>query len=155
MPEKKSDDKDVLALCSKMNISTRPSSVVRLGKDEREGPRPIKVSFPTPFDARIFLSKAEELRNDENESVKRIRCRPCRSTEEQVRYLKQKEENRKLNENAKANGVHERESFSLRNNGQIWKYVKHDDGKWKRQTDWKQAPSSNEATATGRDESVN
>ncbi|ELT87783.1 hypothetical protein CAPTEDRAFT_212358 [Capitella teleta] len=58
-----------------MDIPTRPSAVVRMGKDGKKAPRPVKVSFPTPIDARIFLSKAEELKNDANESITRIRCR--------------------------------------------------------------------------------
>ncbi|ELT89710.1 hypothetical protein CAPTEDRAFT_193703 [Capitella teleta] len=101
-----------------MDIPTRPSAVVRMGKDGKKAPRPVK--------------------------------RPCRGSEEQVRYLKQKEETWKLNDNAKKNGVHESESFSLRNNGEIWKYIKHNDGKWKRVAEWKRRPTPQEGQDQGQ-----
>ncbi|ELU11806.1 hypothetical protein CAPTEDRAFT_185702 [Capitella teleta] len=116
-----------------MDISTRPSTVVRMGKDGKRAPR-----------------QTEELKNDANESIKRIRCRPGRSSEEQVRYLKQKEETRKLNDNAKENGVHESKSFTLRNNDEIWKYIKHNDGKWKRVAEWKRRRTPQEGQDQGQ-----
>ena len=145
MPEKKSDSKDLQALCSKLKISVRPSAVVRLGNDAKKGPRPMKVTFSTPFDARIFLTKAVELKNDEDDCIKKIRCRPCRSRDEQTRYLKLKAETRKLNEKARADGVHETESFSLRTSGQIWKYARSADGSWKRVTEWESTLSPDNA----------
>lgn len=147
MPEKKNDSRDIQTLCSKLKISVQPSAVVRLGNDEKKAPRPVKVTFSTPFDARIFLTKADELKNDEDDCIKKIRCRPCRSRDEQTRYLKLKAETKKLNDKARADGVHETESFSLRTNGQIWKFARMEDGSWKRVTEWKSVLLPNNTVA--------
>jgi hypothetical protein len=74
--------------------------------------------------------------------VKKIRCRPCRNRDEQARYRQQHETVRKLNSTAKDNGVHDKESYSLRNNGQIWKFTERDNGKWQHMADWELPPSS-------------
>jgi hypothetical protein len=90
MPEKKSDTTDVQDLCSRIDVSVRPTAVVRLGKDETKAPRPVKVTFQMPFDARIFLAKANELKKVNDDSIKKIHCRHCSSREEQARFQKQR-----------------------------------------------------------------
>jgi hypothetical protein len=59
LPEKKHDAEDVQALCAELNFPHRPSAVSRLGKEPGERPRPLKVTFPTPFDARLFLTRTD------------------------------------------------------------------------------------------------
>ena len=88
------------------------------------------------------MAKAEELKQADDENLKKIRCRPCRNRDEQARYQRQHETVQSLNDTAKKNGVHNNESYSLRNNGQIWKFTKRENGKWQRVADWKFSPSS-------------
>ena len=38
--------------------------------------------------------------------------------------------------NLEAQNNDENHSFSVRDNGEIWKFVKYSDGKWKRDRDW-------------------
>ena len=147
MPEKKRDAKDVESLCENISFSVKPTAVTRMGKEPKnDRPRPVKVTFPTPFDARAFLAKVGETKKEEdcNETVTTIRCRPCRSQEEQNRHAKLRAQVRKLNQHATDLGLEE-ESYSLRQNGEIWKFTKTETGRWKRVTEWTYQPPSQEA----------
>ena len=138
MPENNRDHKDLDDLCTRMQFPARPTSITRLGKDTTNLPRPIKVTFPTPFEARAFLAKAEAVKREGDADLKKIRCRPCRNSDEQTRYLKLKDEVAKLNETAVA-----KQSYSLRNNGEVWKFAEDAERKWKRVRDWTYTPSAN------------
>jgi hypothetical protein len=85
--EENGQDKQMVNnLCDKLDLNEKPVAVQRVGRPKTAEPptnRLLNATFANRFDARIFLSKADELKNDEDDSIKRIRCRPCRSTEEQ------------------------------------------------------------------------
>jgi hypothetical protein len=151
LPENKADLADVNVLCQKTDVSVKPSSFTRIGKRQTQSPsqsnrpRPLKMSFPTPFDARTFMAKLEAYKKDarENDPFLKVRCRPCRSPEEQARHAVYSKEARKLNEAAKANGI-ETESYSLRKNGDIWKFAKTSDH-WKRVPEWVFKPTASDS----------
>jgi hypothetical protein len=124
MPENKQDQRDIENLCTKMQFSARPTSIIRLGKDSSKPPRPMKVTFPTPFDARAFLAKADAVKKEGDDELKKLHCRPCHTSEEQTRFLKLKTNVTKLNEESVAT-----ESYSLRNNGEVWKYAQDEAGR--------------------------
>ena len=52
----------------------------------------------------------------------------------------------KLNESAKSNGLDE--SYSIRHNGEVWKFTKTADG-WKRALNWTFIPSTPATTPSG------
>lgn len=144
VPENKRDTEEVEALCTKLNITTRPSGVKRLGKSSsNNGPRPLKATFQSQFDARIFLAKVEEANKNASDSEPKIRCRPCRTHQEQAKYASLSKKVRKLNDDARTNRANE--SFSIRRNGDVWKFVKRESGKWIRDTDWTFSPPAVEA----------
>jgi hypothetical protein len=116
MLENKQDQKDVENVCERMQFPARPTSILRLGKETAKLPRPLKITFPSPFDARAFLAKVDAVKKEGDEELKRLNCRPCRTSEEQTRFLKLKADVTKLNDESSAT-----ESFSLRNNGNVWK----------------------------------
>ncbi|ELT95795.1 hypothetical protein CAPTEDRAFT_210712 [Capitella teleta] len=133
LPEKKNDNKDLSALCSKICISVRPTAVTRLGKkDAAKLARPMKVTFSSPFDARTFMAWVGECKKTDDDNVKGIRCRPCRSPEDQARHVALSVQVHKLNETARA--TENETSYSLRSNGEVWKFTKNANGKWKRAT---------------------
>ena len=148
--EQKRDLADMDNLCEKAQIVVKPSSITRLGKPKADHSRPLKASFPTPFDARTFMAKVEAYKKtagDDN-SLTKVKCRPCRTREEQSRYAALRNQVFKLNEMAKSGGA---ESFSLRNNGEVWKFIKKDEN-WIRDAKWaftpSISPSENEASAS-------
>ena len=143
LPENKRDIDDVNDLCHKTQVAVKPSSITRIGKPGKDRPRPLKASFPTPFDARAFMAKLEAYKRDADigDTLKKVRCRPCRTQDEQVRFSALAKEVHQLNEAVKSRGNAPTESYSLRHNGDIWKFVKRDDG-WKREQDWVFVPSS-------------
>jgi hypothetical protein len=142
MPENKKDDDDIKALCDKAGIVIRPTTITRLGKPSAERTRPVKLTLPTPFDARAFLAKMEETRRNATEdAIKSLRCRPCRSHNDQIRHQSLSAKVHKLNQDAKASG-NDTESYSLRSSGEIWKYAKCESGRWKRVIGWSVDPSS-------------
>jgi len=135
LPENKRDSKDVEALCRRLKVSTRPSSTARMGQATSERPRLLKATFPSEFDARLFLAKVEANNNDNNNADNApIRCRPCRTRNEQSRYLAVRDKVRRLNNNALENSLNE--SFSIRHNGDVWRFAK-ENGNWKRDPSWK------------------
>ena len=62
LPENKRDTDDVNDLCHK--VAVKPSPSTRIGKPEKDRPRPLKASFPTPFDARTFMAKLKAYKRD-------------------------------------------------------------------------------------------
>ena len=137
LPENKRDTKDIEEMCHRLQIKTRPSALTRMGESSTANkPRPLKVTFPTQFDARLFLAKVDE--NNHNRENPAVRCRLCRSRHEQARYAALRPQVKILNDTARENGIYE--SFSIRQNGDVWRFTKQD-GKWKRDVNWKLAPS--------------
>ena len=158
LPEKKRDSEHVSEICTKLNVSSRPTYVSRLGKTPGDRPRPTKVTFASPFDARLFLAKFDEASKSDGVEVgailKDTRCRPCRSSEEQSRHKVLISQMKQLNKDSKEAGRTD-ESFSLRNSGEIWKFTKTDNNKWRRDADWVFSLSADEVkTITSGDEAA-
>jgi hypothetical protein len=152
LPDNKRDIDDMNDLCQKARVAVKPSSVTRIGKPGGNRLRPMKASFPTPFDARAFMAKLEAYKKElkdarTGDTLTKVRCRPCRTREEQARYSAVAKEVHQLNTAAKARGNEPTESYSLRHNGEVWKFVKQDDG-WKRITDWVFVPRTPENDST-------
>lgn len=143
-PEKKKDTEELDALCSKICIPARPTAIMRMGRKETaKSPRPMKLTFGSPFDARAFMARVSECKKNGDAEVKDIRCRPCRSPDEQKRYVVLSAQVHKLNQEALATSE-ETASYSLRNNGEVWKFTQDESSKWKRVTDWTFTPSSSQ-----------
>lgn len=134
LPEKNTDESDVSELCEHV----KPEGLIRLGKVNKDRPRPLKATFPTSFDARAFMSKIEQMRESDPEGFK-IYCRPGRTREQQVLSTKIYQ----MNSKAKSG-----ESYSVRKNGDVWKFRKGDEGKWVRVADWQFSPISKETGST-------
>lgn len=122
-------------ICNTMSVTAKPTGVERLGKKTEGKKRLIKATFPTPFDARTFKSRFDELRKDGDANLPNIRVRPGKTKAEREVFSKNSAIAHKLNADAKREGLSV--SFSLRDNGAIWKFEKHDDGKWRKVKDWK------------------
>lgn len=139
VPENEHDMEDINALCQKATVAVKPSAIMRIGRPKVGRSRPLKASFPTPFDARAFMTKidAYKAEAEADDAIRKIRCRPCRTSEEQKHYTACAKQVSAMNEAAKAAGV---ESFSIRQNGEVWKFRKEGDS-WKRVADWKFTPS--------------
>ena len=147
LPENKRDHEDIDSLCQKASVTVKPSAIERIGRPKNDRTRPLKASFPTPFDARTFMTRINLCKaNAETEDpIRKIRCRPCRTQEEQKRYSAHAKEVREMNEAAKDAGD---ESYSIRQNGEVWKYKNGVDG-WKRVVDWVFTPSTLENSENG------
>ena len=127
------------SLCDKVKHKSMPKAVARIGRKEKpEHSRLMKVTFDSNFDARTFMSCYEAAKSDEtsDKELSEIRIRPCRTKSEQTKYKAKLIKLREMNKTAKDDG--DQVSFSLRDNGNIWRYVKHNSGKWKRDTEWKE-----------------
>lgn len=149
-PENKKDTDELDALCSKIHIPARPTAIMRMGKKETaKRPRPMKLTFGSQFDARAFMARVSECKKNGDAEVKDIRCRPCRSPEEQKRHVVLSAQVRKLNEEACAMSE-ETVSYSLRHNGEVWKFTKDESSKWKRVTDWKFTPAGSQESGNER-----
>jgi hypothetical protein len=72
IPENKRDVKDIEELCAAVQITVRPTAVSRLGNDTTKRPRPVKLTFPTPFDARTFLAKADAARKEGKDATRKL-----------------------------------------------------------------------------------
>jgi hypothetical protein len=129
---KEGDDQHFLDdLCSKMNVASTTYDQMRIGRKSSERNRLLKLTFSSNFDARKFIAKFDQLKSEKQE-LPNIRMRLGKTKQERDAYAKSKVAAKKLNdESTDANC-----SFSLRDNGSIWKFVKGGDGKWKRDQDW-------------------
>ena len=92
----------------------------------------MKVTFATPFDARVFKARYEEARN--KGSVPDFRMRFGRNKQEQREYKAHSDLAHKLNKEAKESNCDV--SYSLRDNGVIWQFKKNEQGKWTRVPEW-------------------
>jgi hypothetical protein len=138
--ESGNDDDVVLSLCKKIEPASKPQSVLRMGKKEDGKTRPLRVTFESNFEARSFLSKYSNAKN--NKDGPAVKVRPCRTKEEEAVYKEKLKQLRELNNKAKANG--NTTSFSLRHNGAIWRFKKDPTtSKWNRDPEWtEEAPST-------------
>lgn len=122
----------ITQLCDKIQIVKKPVDAKRLGRKKDDRNRVIKVTFPSPFDARTF--EARYFQEKDRDDVSNIRIRPCRSKEEQKIYAERRSKVFQLNKGAREANLNE--SHSLRPSGDIWKFFKNENGKWVRDRDW-------------------
>jgi hypothetical protein len=81
------------------------------------------------------------------ENVPAVKVRSCRTKEEEILYKEKLKRLRELNGKAKADG--NSVSFSLRDNGSIWRFKKDAvTSKWSRDVEWSEENSP--SAATGR-----
>lgn len=133
--EEGNDLRFMSSLCEKINNKSMPKNVSRMGTKLADRVRPMVVTFDSNFDARTFMSRFGDSKSDEDVSTPPIKIRPYRSSEDQTMYKKKLEKARELNRTAKEKSPDT--SFSLRNNGCIWKYIKDPAcNKWRRDTEW-------------------
>ena len=133
----KQDFDDVKTLCADIGFPSNPIATQRLGKSQENRERLLKVSFGNAFDARAFQAKFNEAKKDDNPRARGVRCRPGRTKAEQDQYSKLNKTVHNLNVDSS-----DGESYSLRPNGQIWKFAKSDEGHWKRVPGWSYKPPS-------------
>ncbi|ELU10196.1 hypothetical protein CAPTEDRAFT_201698 [Capitella teleta] len=135
------DDTVVSDLCKKMDFCSRPTEVKRLGKKTTNDNYRLllKVTFSSVFASGVFRSRFNEMKK-EYETLRRISLRPGRTKEEHEEYKNSVTIANKLND--EANKSENNTSYSVRDNGAVWKYEKNNDGKWSRVADWK-LPSEN------------
>ena len=112
----------------------------------------MKVTFKSPFDAWAFAAKLKEQTRQGDDDFQGIHCRPCRTRNEQDKYIRMKSQLNKLNQDARARGC-DSESYSLRNSGHIWKFLKNDSGKWLRVSEWTYDPPQEERQPQSEPES--
>ena len=129
----------VSGLCSKMEFNTKPQAIMRLKKSQENNDRPrlLKVSFGNPFEARTFTARFAEVKKQNATNLPDIKMRPSRTKAEREIFKKKSALKNRLNEEAKTTGNHNTQSFSLRENGEIWRYV-HLQGKWTRDREWQE-----------------
>ena len=125
------DEAFITDLLRNINHNAMPKETVRIGRKTENKDRMMRVTFGSNFDARTFLSRFE---NKGNDDVPSIQVRPYRSKEEQMNYNKHKKKLKDLNDAAKEAG--DDCSYSLRNNGAIWKFIKVGENKWRRDDSW-------------------
>jgi Cu/Zn superoxide dismutase len=142
--EKGKDESFAADLCSKISYDTKPIGVMRLGrkKEDTHHHRLLKLSFSTNFEARAFRSRFEEARKDKPNDLSEFRVRPGRNREDQAAFRKSAIVANTLNKEAKHEG--DMCSYSVRDNGSIWKFEKQADGKWVHISDWKLEKSGND-----------
>ena len=146
--ESTDDSKFVNELCKTMDFPAHPTSAQRLGKKKGEQPRLLKVSFPTAFDARTFIARYDQARRNKTDALPSLRIRSSKTKQERELFAKSSKLAYELNTKAKKDVSNE--SFSLRDDGSIWKFIQSDDGKWKRDRSWRPPTSTVSPTnATG------
>ena len=153
--EEKGNDLQVMSeLCSKINFETKPIDVSRLGKKSEDRCRPLKVSFGCRFEARTFCSRFNEAKsNKANKEIQNLRVHAWRGKEEHATYVKSRDIAFKLNEEARKAGRNDYESYSVRENGDMWKFTKDEHGKWNRVQDW-EPPALENKQASGNEETT-
>jgi len=132
--EKVKDQKFVTDLCAQIDFGKKPNDIVRLGRKQEGQRRPLKVTFPCPFDARTFRARFHECQKAKSD-IPKVRVRPCLGKEEHTVFKKSSAVAFKLNTDARNRGQLD-VSYSLRNDGEIWKFQKGSDGRWTRDQGW-------------------
>ena len=131
--ESEQDQQVVDDVCEKLNSANRPVELRRLGTKKENRQRLLQVTFNSHFDARTFRARYEERRKSHND-LPNWRLRFGRTKEEQTLFTKTSDTVFKLNKNAKDAKLNE--SYSIRNDGSVWKFVMLENGSWKRDKDW-------------------
>ena len=130
------DHDQVKKLCSEMKFD-HPKDIQRLGKRENNPSRLLKLSFNDSFTASAFRSRFEQCRvSEEDFSFCHIRVRASYPREVRVTMAKSKRTCYELNKRAKEEKL--AESYSVRRDGEIWRFCKALDGGWIRDREWKQ-----------------
>lgn len=130
------NDSDVISnLCDKINFLSKPSRLQRIGKQVVDKHRLLKISFDTPFDARTFIARFNQEKSSTTNNIPNIRVRPSKSAEDRKVFNKSYQIASKMNQVAKNENANY--SFSVRDNGEIWKFNKTENDKWIRASDWK------------------
>lgn len=127
-------------LCEKIDFPIKPLNLQRLGPkpgvpQNSAAPRPLKATFSTSFDARALLSRFNQAKHNDPGNFSNIRIRLGKTAEEREIFVKNIKMAQELNNEAKE--VKANHSFSVRDNGEIWKFQKNETtGKWARVRDW-------------------
>ncbi|ELU03510.1 hypothetical protein CAPTEDRAFT_185844 [Capitella teleta] len=133
--EEDSDLQFMSSLCEKISQKSMSKKVSRMGTKSADRVRPMIVTFDSIFDARTFMSRFDDSKSDDDVLTPPIKILLYRTREDQTMYKKKLEMARELNKKAKDESPNI--SFSLRNNGCIWKYIKDADcNKWRRDLEW-------------------
>ncbi|ELT97579.1 hypothetical protein CAPTEDRAFT_207974 [Capitella teleta] len=133
--EENSDLRFMSSLCEKISHKSILKNVSRMGTKLVHSVRPMVMTFDSNFDAHTFMSQFDDSKSDDDVSTLPIKIRPYRTREDQTMYKKKLEMARELNKKAKDESPNT--SFSLRNNGCIWKYIKDAAcNKWRRDPEW-------------------
>ncbi|ELU11850.1 hypothetical protein CAPTEDRAFT_188659 [Capitella teleta] len=119
----------VTTLCEKVDHPYMPKNASRMGRKSTERICPMMVTFGSNLEARTFKSRCKEAM--EKLGMRHIRVRSCRTKNDGEAAKAAKEEGGTV-------------SFSLRDNGQIWRFTKDGQyGDWRRDTEWSDSPSGN------------
>ena len=141
LPENNRDSDAVNEICSTVQALVKPFSLHRLGKLQPGRPCLLKATFSSSFDARAFMAKIDETKKTGTQPmVQNISCRPGHTREERALYKKRSPSVYKLNQQSGPD-----QSYSLRKDGKIWRFVRMDSGAWKRDTSWVDPPTSTAA----------
>ena len=133
--EENGRDQEMIAeVCDKLNFTNKPVEMRRLGARKENYQRLLQVSFSNHFDARTFRARFEE-RKKVHSDLPHWHLRFGRTEEEQSNFVKTSKLAFKLNKDAKDAKLNE--SYSLRHDGSIWKFVRQEDGTWKRDKQWR------------------
>ena len=146
-PESANDAQFINDVCTKMSFPTCPRDTMRLGKKSEGRPRLLKVTFPSAFDASSFMARYDQAERTKTEGLPSLRLRPSMSREERPAFAKSSKLVFDLNTKAKNDALPE--SYSLRNDGSVWRFCKTHDGKWRRDRSWRPEPEEpkNESSA--------
>ena len=144
--DEQDDTKMVADLCKSLDFRTAPTSHRRLGQAKDNTPRLLMLSFGSSFDARAFKSRFEHCKAEKKDGLPNLRLRLGKTKEERVLFKHSAKLCHKLNQESKAQG---NESYSLKDDGSIWKYIKADSGTWKREKSW--TPPDNLASSVAND----
>ena len=141
------DAKMINDLCKLMDFPTQPNSQRRLGQKKDNNVRLLMLSFGSSFDARAFKSRYEHCKTEKKVGLPSLRLRIGKTKEEREHFKQSASLCHRLNQDAKT--AKRDESFSLRDNGSVWKYVKCENGAWKRVKSWTTSELPSSLTATG------
>lgn len=137
------DQSFVSDLCRKMDFHPKPTGSTRIGRKSDARHRLLKVSFSTAFDARAFSARFDQVkRQASDDTISAIRVRLSKTKEERAIFSASCKLAFTLNKEAKDAG--DNHSFSVRENGEIWKFQKASNGRWERVRDWR-APGGDTA----------
>ena len=109
-----------------------PTDVIRIGKPKVNSHRLVRLIFKSAFDAKLFksaFSSVSPLFCDSSQ----VRIRSSLSPSGQALRRHCFELNKQASKSDNGSSC---ESFSLRDSGVIWRFVRRDDGSWQRDSSW-------------------